>query len=326
MYRRDFLDWSLAGTFAFEESSPSAPGPKVLQAPERGAAKEVVIEKDLSGKPHAGKVLAVIEPHSDDTSIFCSGTVAKLIHEGYTGYLIRISNDEKCGPGTAGEAVLGNERDSQNIARILGLRKVFFFGYRNHRLDGISPLEIRGRLIFLFRLLKIDTVLSFDPWGHYEENPDHYVTAQAVESACWMAGMDKDYPEHFEAGIAPHSVKERYYYARGPQLINRIVDIGSHIDKKIAANIANKTQGPAGDAGARLRARLASQNLRLPILGDDDETANMQYVRHFLLKDDEELGRPYGLRYAEAFHYVDQRTPGSSALSEYIQKNAVPLK
>jgi hypothetical protein len=32
-----------------------------------------------------------------------------------------------------------------------------------------------------FRLLKVDTVFSYDPWGHYEENPDHYVTAQAVE-------------------------------------------------------------------------------------------------------------------------------------------------
>jgi LmbE family N-acetylglucosaminyl deacetylase len=326
MHRREFMDLSLASTLLWEESSPAAIAQKEIDPPGKTAVEEMVIEKDLPGQPHAGKVLAVIEPHADDTSIFCSGTVAKLIHEGYTGYLIRTSNDEKCGPGTAGEAVLGNERDSKNIARILGLKKVFFFGYRNHRLDGISPLEIRGRLIFLFRVLKVDTVVSFDPWGHYEENPDHSITAQAVESACWMAGMDKDYPEHFEAGITPHSVKERYYYARGPQQINRLVDIGSYIDKKIEVNIANKTQGPAGDAGARLRAKLASQNLRLPILGEDDETANYQYVKHFLLKDNEEIGKKYGLLYAEAFHYVGQRVSGSNALNEYIKKNAVPLK
>ena len=36
--------------------------------------------------------------------------------------------------------------------------------------------------------LKIDTVITFNPWGHGEENPDHYVTGQAVEAAKWMAG------------------------------------------------------------------------------------------------------------------------------------------
>ena len=30
-------------------------------------------------------------------------------------------------------------------------------------------------MIFLVRLLKVDTVVSWDPWAHDEENPDHYV-------------------------------------------------------------------------------------------------------------------------------------------------------
>ncbi len=55
-------------------------------------------------------------------------------------------------------------------------------------MDDISRIEMRARLIFLFRLLKVDTVFSYDPWDHYEENPDHFVTAQSVEAACWMAG------------------------------------------------------------------------------------------------------------------------------------------
>ena len=122
---------------------------------------------------------------------------------------------------------------TKNVARILGFKKVFFLDYRNHRMDGVSPLDLRGRLIFLFRLLKVDTVITFDPCGHYEENPDHYVTALAVEAACWMSGMNKDYPEHFEAGIEPHGVKERYYYARGPQQVNRVVDTTAQIKKKL---------------------------------------------------------------------------------------------
>ena len=51
----------------------------------------------LAGRPHAGKVLAAIQPHSDDIPLFAGGTVAKLIREGYSGCLIRMTNDEKAG-------------------------------------------------------------------------------------------------------------------------------------------------------------------------------------------------------------------------------------
>ncbi len=57
--------------------------------------EEVFIERPASGKPHRGKVLAVIAPHSDDVPFFCGGSAAKLMDEGYTGYLIRVTNDEK---------------------------------------------------------------------------------------------------------------------------------------------------------------------------------------------------------------------------------------
>ncbi len=114
-------------------------------------------------------------------------------------------------------------------------------------MDDVSRVELRARLIFLIRLLKIDTIFSYDPWGHYEENPDHYVTAQCVEAACWMAGGHLDFPEHLVAGIQPHIVREKYYYARGPQLVNRVVDISSTIDRKMEAIRANRTMlGPHG--------------------------------------------------------------------------------
>ena len=179
--------------------------------------------------------------------------VLKLLDEGYTGYLIRTTNDDHTGPGTSGEGVLANERDNAAVAKAFGLKKVYDLGYRNHMLDAVSPLELRLRLIFLFRLLQVDTVICYDPWGHYEENPDHYVTASAVEAACWMSGTVKDYPEHFDAGLKPHSVIEKYYFARGPEYVNRVVDIGPYVDGKIAVNLVNGAQGPAGQRGAQLR-------------------------------------------------------------------------
>ncbi|MDQ2899420.1 MAG: hypothetical protein M3Y07_06415 [Acidobacteriota bacterium] len=171
-------------------------------------------------------------------------------------------------------------------------------------------------------MLKIDTVICYDPWGTYEENPDHYFTARGVEAACWMAGGNKDYPEHFDAGLTPHSVTTKYYHARGPQLVNRVVDIGSVIDVKVAANLANKAQGPAGETGAKLRARLAAEGKRLPMLGDDDASANRAYIKQVVLKNDRQLGARYGLQYAEAYHYIGPSTEPAE-LEELIRKNAV---
>jgi LmbE family N-acetylglucosaminyl deacetylase len=287
---------------------------------------ELVVERDAPGQPHKGKVLAAIQPHADDIPIFAAGTIAKLIREGYAGYLIRTTNDDHAGPGTVGDTVVANELDNEEVARALGLNRVFNLDYRNHRMEDIDIIELKARLIFLFRVLKVDTVISYDPWGHDEENPDHWVTGRVAEEACWMSGMGNEYPEHMAAGLRPHTVKERYYFVAKPgQPYNRVVDTSSSIDRKIAAIVECRSQG-RGDRGSRLRAELAREGRRLPILGNDDRTADREYVRHFLLDQDKTLGRQYGLEYAEPFLYTDQRlAAGQLELEDYIKRNAVPL-
>ena len=88
-------------------------------------ADDIFIEKSLKGRPHEGKVLAVIQPHVDDATLFAGGAIAKLISEGYTGYLIRITNDDAAGSGTDGDRVLNNEKDNDQVAKVLGLKKVY---------------------------------------------------------------------------------------------------------------------------------------------------------------------------------------------------------
>ncbi|MFP3895414.1 MAG: PIG-L deacetylase family protein [Anaerolineales bacterium] len=292
----------------------------------RGDEQNVFVETMREEKPHSGKVLAAVQAHADDIPFFCAGTVAKLIAEGYTAHLIQTTNDEKCGPTTSiGKTVLSNEEEVQALAQVLGFDQVFNLEYRNHRMDAVSPLELRARLIFLFRLLQVDTIFTFNPWGHGEENPDHYVTAQAVEAACWMAGMDKDYTEHFAAGLEPHAVQEKYYWvARPGQPYNRVVDISDVMDQKIQAMSVNKSQGPAGSQGSRLKERLATRGLRLPKLGDTDEEADRAYIELFCLDPYRDLGRRYGLEYAEAFFHV--RPSQMSMVEDYVEEHALPLE
>ena len=332
MKRRDFFQKSIMGgafiTPGLAASAADLQQNKALHE-SNNDPEDVIIERPVKGRPHQGKVLAVIQPHCDDIAYFAAGTVAKLIDEGYTGYLIRTSNDDMAGIGnTIGERILNNEKSNEAFAKSLGLKKVFDLGYRNHRMDEYNVQEIKGRLIFLFRLLKVDTVICYDPWGPYEENPDHYVTAKAVEAARWMAGS-LDYAEHLEV-IQPHSVIERYYFARGPQLVNRVVDISNYIDKKVRANQVITSQGSGGNSGSELRKSLAAKGKKLDILGNDDEAANFNYIKNFMLDVDSEtlrgvpsdkkVGEKYGLEWAERFRYYG---PTVSKVDEFISKNAV---
>jgi LmbE family N-acetylglucosaminyl deacetylase len=284
------------------------------------AEPAIVIERAAPNMPHQGKALALITPHLDDGPIFAGGTLAKLLSEGYTGYFIRTSNDEKDSyNSTLGETVLANERDTAAFVKAMGLKRSFDLSYRNHRMDDISRTEIRGRLIFLFRLLKIDTVLSYDPWGHYEENPDHYVTAQAVEAACWMAAGKLDFPEHFAAGLKPQTVSEKYYFARGPQLVNRVVDISATLPKKLDAIRACHTMMTHMVGG--LNDALAERKLQVPALSAENRSAIEEYMKIAFVARDRAVGEKHGLEYAEEFHYIGP----DHSLDDYIQKNAKPL-
>ncbi len=310
MERRDLFKGALAASLFGAPQLPAQTAP----------ASDIVIERPISGTPHRGKVLALITPHLDDGPFFAAGTVAKLLREGYTGYFIRTSNDEKDSYDlTLGETVLANERDVAAFLKASGLKQVFDLSYRNHRMDDLARTEIRARLIFLFRLLKVDTVFSYDPSGHYEENPDHYVTAQAVEAACWMSGGHLDMPEHFAAGLKPHGVSEKYYFARGPQLVNRVVDIGPTFETKLACLRSCKTM--ITHMIKDLNSALADRNLRVPAFSGADSAAIDEFTRRVLETPNRAAGEKYGLEYAEAFHYIGP----DRSMDEYISRHAVPL-
>lgn len=312
MKRRGFFTRAAAGAIAGTTAA--------AQSGKADTKPEVVIERAAANMPHRGKVFALITPHLDDGPIFAGGTLAKLLNEGYTGYFIRTSNDEKDSySNTLGETVLANERDTAAFVKAMGLKRSFDLGYRNHRMDDISRTEIRGRLIFLFRLLKINTVLSYDPWGHYEENPDHYVTAQAVEAACWMAAGKLDFPEHFAAGLRPQAVSEKYYFARGPQLVNRVVDIAATLPKKLEAIRSCSTMMTHMVGG--LNDALAERKLRVPALSGENSSAVDEYINVAFTARDRAVGARNGLEYAEEFHYIGP----DHSLDDYIVKNAKPM-
>src|SRR5713226_2878918 len=106
MRRRDFLTTMLASTALMRH--------QVTQTLAQETPGGVFLERGVAGAPHAGKVLLAVQAHSDDIPLMAAGTVAKLVKEGYTGYLLRATNDDMGDApglgtaGTIGNHVLGN--------------------------------------------------------------------------------------------------------------------------------------------------------------------------------------------------------------------------
>ncbi len=75
-----------------------------------------------------------------------------------------------------------------------------------------------------------------------------------------------------------------------------------------------------------MAAGLAKEGKSLPILEGSDESANRNYIKHIVMDmdsqrirgvpSDKTVGEPYGLEWAERFHYIG---PRESKLEEYIQ-------
>ena len=120
------------------------------QAAARTGNAAIVVEKDRPGQPHKGKVFVAVHAHLQDLPYYAGGLCAKLIIEGYTGYLVRTTNDEKYGGRTIAQNILSNEQEHLKMAAVLGFKDVFDLYYRAHRMNEISPTEIRGRLSCCF--------------------------------------------------------------------------------------------------------------------------------------------------------------------------------
>src|SRR5882672_10057504 len=137
--RRDLLVTMLAGA-AFVHTHRA-------QARAQDVPQEIFFERAAEGTPHKGRVLLAVQAHSDDIPLSAAGTVAKLVKEGYTGYLVRATNDDMGDapglgtPGSIGDHVLGNERDNDEVARALGLKRAFNLNYGNHRMGDVSQNE-----------------------------------------------------------------------------------------------------------------------------------------------------------------------------------------
>ena len=272
-------------------------------------------------KPYTGRTLVVVTAHADDFTIFAGGAIIKMIDEGYTAHLIRVTNDEKDSYDLdVGETSRRNTAEMRTAADIIGIKDIYSLDFRNDEMDPIPETEVRARLIYLFRKLRPWTIFTFDPSAKYEENPDHKKTARAAEDAAWTSQGHLFLPEHFSQGLTRWTVVDRFYWARqlDEQDANKIVDITPTIERKIRAIQAHKTM--MQHTAYSLKEKLEEANLRLPLLDSVDEYAINRLINIQVRERAASVGARHGMKYAEEFHCVPVAAEGS-----YVMKNAVPL-
>ena len=282
------------------------------------------------GKTPPGKVVLVVHPHHDDHThdAGCGGFIAKLIDSGYSGYYVRVSNDEKDGPHGWGRNDVVNYTETVEAIRNLGLKDVLSLNWRNDHMDSIPLTELRAQLILLFRKYQPDVVLSYDPFGHYDRNPDHRKVSRAVAEAVWLSGYENVHPEHLSYGLKPFRPPYRYYsqrmdYGKGHEPNIAIELNESQVKRKAVSFWLHKNVRLRPSTARRIRQQLETKGLTVPQLEDlDDLEATKRIQEWSMFWVSAQRGRENGVEFAEVFYYIDEwhHLPG---LRDYIGQNAV---
>jgi len=183
----------------------------------------------------------VISPHADDAAAFCGATLAKFASQGWKVILVRVTDDCKDSVGlTMEKAKERNAEQLREAAGHMGVAEIVELGYVTDCLSDVSLVELREKIVYLFRKHRPYAVFSFDPFGLYEDNVDHIRVAQAVGEAFWVSGFDLHHSEHFQEGLEPFQVCERWLFARDFIKANYAEDITDFIKKKVDALNAHK--------------------------------------------------------------------------------------
>ena len=169
------------------------------------------------------KTILAVLAHPDDESFGLGGTLALYAQKGYNTFLVCATRGEA---GTVDASYLNGFKDTaelrtdelQRAAKILGLKDVFFLGYRDSGMAGSEenkhpnaqvnhPMdEVAGKVVKYIRELKPDVVITFDPIGGYK-HPDHIHIQKATVLAFERAD---DASFHPEAGL-PFKPRALYY-------------------------------------------------------------------------------------------------------------------
>ncbi len=232
------------------------------------------------GAAEDGKVVLIITADQTDYVLAAGGTIARMVDDGASAHLVRVTNDDKDSwELSPEETAVRARRESEAAAGILGIADVISLGYRAGELAGVQHTELRDRLLFYIRKLEPDVLFLPNPYAEYVEVLDRFYVGKAAEDAARAAALENFQPPFATVGLEPHVTAELYYYAqpfdprrREPESTPTFapqptaLDIASAFQKKLRAAQALETANRS--MAMRIKQRLEQTGRRLPLLDE----------------------------------------------------------
>lgn len=185
--------------------------------------------------------------HPDDETFGPGGTLAKLAQEGNNVSIICATNGDGKQGNRKKEIALGKQRKKELLAsaKVLGVKKVVFLGYRDGSLSHNEYHQIAEKILKILKSLKPDTLITFEPHG-VSGHIDHIVmsmVASYVFPKIKSAKKLKKYCLSLERSLL---MQEKYFihfplgYTK--EEIDEVVDISSVWERKVEAMYKHQTQ------------------------------------------------------------------------------------
>jgi len=200
------------------------------------------------------KTILAVLAHPDDESFGLGGTLALYALKGYNTYYVCATRgeagtvDDEYIRGFSSTAEMRTD-ELMRAAHQLGLKDVFFLGYRDSGMPGMeenkhpdaqinhSIDEVAGRVVRYIRELKPEVVLTHDPIGGYK-HPDHIHIHNATKLAFEKADDASSHPESgspfkpralyyqvFPSGILKLAVRLMPLFGKDPKKFGRNGDV-----------------------------------------------------------------------------------------------------
>jgi len=172
--------------------------------------------------------------HPDDVELGCGGTIAKLISEGKTIVIVDLTKGEL---GTRGTDQTRKE-EATEAAKILGVAARENLGLKDGFL--VNSEEYQMEIVKMIRKYRPEIVLAN---AIDDRHPDHAKAAKLVSDACFLAGLRKIETVLNDEVQEVWRPKQVFHYIQWKHIQPEfVIDISEHLDKKLEACMAFKTQ------------------------------------------------------------------------------------
>jgi LmbE family N-acetylglucosaminyl deacetylase len=195
--------------------------------------------------------------HPDDVEIACGGIVAKLVEQGHRVGIIDLTDGEPTPLSLGPEVRLAEARRAADVLGV-ALRKTL--DLPNRRL--FDTFEARVALATEFRRYRPRLILGLGGKTP-TASPDHYQASLMIEAATFYCKLTK-WDSSF-AGLPPYAMPKRLEFFLTFNAVSPIdrntmvVDIGSTLEKKLAAIACYASQFPPERANVLERIRIFAQ-------------------------------------------------------------------